>query len=246
MFKKEDSILEDYNIASRNSQAYKFIKNQHLVHYKDDIIKLNEDLLNISGEEFFLPEASDFSEYTFDQVLFNRKSSRDFKGLRLDSSKISDILFYSLGCKSLLNNRKFVAQSGGLNSVEAFVFIQSAENISSGLYFYNSKNHSLVLKKHGNFSTWFREHVFYQTEYADASMIIMLTSNQGKLNKKYGLRAYRLSLLDVGHVSQNIYLICSALKLDICASAGFIDDEVNDALDIDGLNISTFLTVMVG
>ena len=63
---------------------------------------------------------------------------------------------------------------------------------------------------------------------------------------KYSLRGYRFGLLDVGHVSQNLYLVASALGLQVCATAGFIDDVLDSALGLDGLDVASMLMVLVG
>jgi SagB-type dehydrogenase family enzyme len=74
----------------------------------------------------------------------------------------------------------------------------------------------------------------------------VLTAAVGRLAAKYGPRAYRLALLDVGHVSQNIHLVATAIGLNVCATAGFIDDELDGALGLDGIDVATMLTVLVG
>ena len=63
---------------------------------------------------------------------------------------------------------------------------------------------------------------------------------------KYGIRGYRLGLLDAGHVSQNINLVAGALGLAVCPSAGYIDSELNRALKIDGLATAAVMSVLVG
>lgn len=52
---------------------------------------------------------------------------------------------------------------------------------------------------------------------------------------KYGPRGYRLALFDVGHVSQNLNLCATALGLEVCAIAGFVDEAINSVLGLDGL-----------
>lgn len=49
---------------------------------------------------------------------------------------------------------------------------------------------------------------------------------------KYGDRGYRLTLIEAGHLSQNILLLATELGLGSCPLAGFIDSEVNKLLDI--------------
>lgn len=247
MLERELSVTEEYHFASKNNGTHKFIKNQHLVHYRDDILRLkNVETIQVSGKNFKLPQPSDVSEISLAKVFFKRKSERDFNDRPISTQNLSDLLYYSNGYKNPTSSKKYVPTSGGLNSVESFVIILSSEEFERGIYHYNPKGHFLTLTQKGNFKVWVEEHVFYQQEYASASVIIVLASAFGKLARKYGHRAYRLSLLDVGHVSQNIYLMSAALNLKACASAGFIDDELNEALQLDGFNMASFLTLMIG
>jgi len=88
--------------------------------------------------------------------------------------------------------------------------------------------------------------VFYQGEFADAAMQVALTCSIGRLMEKYGSRGYRLGLLDAGHVSQTLYLVSAALGLNVCACAGFIDDEMDRAIGLDGITHATLLMVGIG
>lgn len=247
MFERKITIAEDYHFSSRNNKGYKFLKNEHLVHYREDILKLkSRSYVEYLGDGIQLPEPSILNDYSLKDALYNRKSQRNFNGSPIDLQKISNILYYSNGYRSIEKAQKFIPSSGGLNSVELFVMILNSESIPKGIYYYDPKEHTLMNVHYGDFSIWAKEHVFYQDEYSYASCIIILTSMVGKLSMKYGLRAYRLSLLDVGHVSQNIYMLSAANNVQACASAGFIDDELDQALNLDGFNVTTQLTIMLG
>ena len=249
MFDKSISLAEDYHAASKNGAGYKFIKKGHLVHYQDDIVALKSiNYVNYSQTEkkITLKPPSSLDDILFADVLHGRISSRDFDSKPISLCKLSDLLYYGNGYKNPTHGTKFVPSSGGLNSVELFVIAFSVEQVPKGIYYYNAKTHQLESVHQGAFETWVEEHVFYQEEYSKASFVMVMASTVGKLNKKYGLRAYRLALLDIGHVSQNIYLLASALKLKACASAGFIDDELDQTLYLDGFNVTSFLTMMIG
>ena len=76
--------------------------------------------------------------------------------------------------------------------------------------------------------------------------LVILAGDVARLKAKYGERGYRLSLIDVGHVSQTVYLICTALGLQVCATAGFIDREADRAFNLDGLGQAIFLALAIG
>jgi SagB-type dehydrogenase family enzyme len=53
-------------------------------------------------------------------------------------------------------------------------------------------------------------------------------------------------LFEAGHVMQNAYLICTAMDLGICSVGGFLDDKINDLLNIDGINESALYLGVIG
>lgn len=248
MFKKPTYPYVDYHVNSKNSKALLHIKNAHLNHYKDSVVAVQKDVglaNNYSGKEIPLLKAMTL-EMSFQTVLKKRKSSRDFSGLGLSLLELSTLLHFACGYQRRGEQGKHVPSSGGFNSVETFVIILHSKEISKGIYYYNPLNHSLIEISSGNFGFWLENFVFYQKEWSKASAVFVLTSNTNRLCFKYGNRAYRLSQLDVEHVSQNLYLTSSAMNLKCCASGGFIESEIDNAIGLDGIDISSLLTVMVG
>src|SRR5829696_9188569 len=63
---------------------------------------------------------------------------------------------------------------------------------------------------------------------------------------KYGDRGYRFVLLEAGHLAQNAILTAAELGLAAAPIGGYMDREVDDYLDIDGLNESTIYIMLIG
>ncbi|MFD2764833.1 SagB family peptide dehydrogenase [Micromonospora eburnea] len=62
----------------------------------------------------------------------------------------------------------------------------------------------------------------------------------------YGLRSYRLVLLEGGHVAQNLSLVSAGLGLSSVGLCGFYDDALHGALGLDGVNSAVLYTYLVG
>ncbi|MFJ8577829.1 SagB family peptide dehydrogenase [Micromonospora sp. NPDC093277] len=62
----------------------------------------------------------------------------------------------------------------------------------------------------------------------------------------YGLRSYRLVLLEGGHVAQNLSLVSTGLDLSSVGLCGFYDDALHRALGLDGVNSAVLYTYLVG
>lgn len=79
-----------------------------------------------------------------------------------------------------------------------------------------------------------------------SGILILLSAVFSRSEIKYGSRGYRHILTEVGHLSQNIYLASAALKLDCCSIGGYMDDKLNELLDLDGLEESVVGVTAVG
>ncbi|MFC1682114.1 nitroreductase family protein [Nanoarchaeota archaeon] len=62
---------------------------------------------------------------------------------------------------------------------------------------------------------------------------------------KYGLRAYPYSLIEAGHMGQNIQLAASEIGIGSCPVSGFIDDTVKKILDLTDDEIPVY-SISVG
>lgn len=240
-----DMLMADYHFASSNSIAYKYKINQHLVHYSDSVLKLMSDSRARTSQKGISLPPVEIENAALREVILNRSSSREF-GTGISFEELSCLLHYSNGFKDKDCTARYVPSSGGLFSTELYPLVFDTKGIESGLYHHNAVGDQLEIISAGNYRSWARENVFFQKEFSSAAAAIIITSHVGRLTGKYGLRGYRLALLDVGHVSQQIYLLASQLKLKVCATAGFIDDEVNSAIKVNGIDESAFLVMLIG
>jgi SagB-type dehydrogenase family enzyme len=63
---------------------------------------------------------------------------------------------------------------------------------------------------------------------------------------KYGLRGYRFSLLEAGHLVQNVVLAATALGLPAVPLGGWYDRRLDELVGADGLDEASVYAVAVG
>jgi SagB-type dehydrogenase family enzyme len=248
------TLSEEYHVASRNQAGFKHLVREHLVHYSAEIEKLvAEAPLHLTSESRIqLPSTHASAALRLEDAIVRRVSSHTFGLTPLPAEKFATLLYLGNAVRtpdpSDAGNRyqRNAPNSGNLGSVEVYPIVLNVVGIQPGIYHYDSVSHALVELHRGNFTTWLQERVFFQLEFSLPSVALVLAASMGRLTAKYGLRAYRLGLLDTGHVSQNVYLVATALELPVCATAGFIDDELDAAIGVDGLESATMLVLLVG
>lgn len=197
--------------------------------------------------EIKLPRPAVQIKSSLSKTLIQRKSVRDFSRKPMTLSYLSNLLYYSAGlnrkAKKVIVNR-FYPSAGARYPLEVYLIAQNVKNLPRGLYHYYLKNHSLeelllVKDKNHLFS-------FNQSFLSQSSLIIIITAVFDRITVKYGQRGYRHILIEAGHLGQNIYLLSSALCLGCCAIGGYIDDKLNELLDIDGTLESVVYVLTVG
>jgi len=196
-----------------------------------------------------------------DKTILNRSSIRKFKKIKLSKNKLSKLLYWSCGVIRALKFKnktaneiddvylRSYASGGALFPCDTYVIAINLENVSRGLYFYNTKSHSLDFIKRLEIEDIYKlitKGMLNLINVGDASALIVITSNFSRTKLKYSLRSYRFALLECGHIAQNFYLMASALKLGCVELGGFYDYEVDELLSLDGVDNSVLDVLVVG
>jgi SagB-type dehydrogenase family enzyme len=63
---------------------------------------------------------------------------------------------------------------------------------------------------------------------------------------KYALRGYQFTLIEAGHVAQNLLLAAEALGVNAFANGGFWDRRVDEFVGVDGVNESVVYSILAG
>ena len=250
-----DTLAEEFHVASRNAAAFKRIYKAYEVHYEPFVQQLvaTAPLHLADYPRVELPAHGASVHMSLGEAIKRRASGRGFSSVTLSVAALAELLRLANGIHTIIRSedqpvfyRRPAANSGGLGSVEIFPIILNVDGVEPGIYHFDSVRLDLARLYPGNFREWLREVILFQVEFSEAAVALVLTSAVGRLRAKYGLRGYRFALLDVGHVSQNIYLVSTGLGLQVCATAGFIDDELDAVLGLDGLDNASMLVVLVG
>lgn len=209
-------------------------------------VQLPEPSLDVEGA--FSPK-----DATFERILKARSSRRDYSGEPISTAQLSALLHYGFGVRgdmAAYNHRsmplRFAPTAGGLQSPELYVAVNAVEGVEQGIYHYDPIANALELIDQGNVRWRLVDMCRSYAWIAQSSVVLFVSSMITRLEWKYGRRAYRMSHLDCGIVAQNLHLSATRLALPSCLVMGFDDDEINDALGLDGRAESVNMLVTVG
>lgn len=199
--------------------------------------------------EVKLPYRQISKRFTLFDSLSKRSSERIFSKAKIPTPTLSSLLLYSVGLnkdRACSLSRRYYPSGGSRYPLEVYVILLNGQ-LKKGVYHYYPPNHSLELLidiKELNIKKAFTP--YNQTWAQRAGAIILITSIFKRSGVKYGENAYRFSLLEAGHMGQNISLLSVPLNLNCCAVAGYSSVYFEELLDIDGKTESIIYSFAVG
>jgi putative peptide maturation dehydrogenase len=139
--------------------------------------------------------------------------------------------------------KKTSPSGGGLHPTEAYVLVQHVEGIQAGLYHYHSGDHVLErLTQPAATPAELRglalRCVAGQHWFADAHVQVMLGPRFKRSFWKYRnhAKAYRALVLDIGHLSQTLYLSATEFGLGAFITSAINEVEIERAFGLDRLD----------
>jgi SagB-type dehydrogenase family enzyme len=248
------TLADEYLVATRDAGVTKALHKDYELHHDPAILQLAADApLHLEDRPRVVLPPPLAVAMPLAEAVVQRSSGRDFGPRSLTAEQLASLLYLGNGVRPVVDggaeftaHRRNAANAGGLGSVEIFPIVLNVAGVAPGVYHFDSVRHDLARLHGGEFRSWLRERVLHQVEFAEAAVALVLTSAFGRLRAKYGERCLRFGFLDAGHVSENIYLVGTGLGLRVCATAGFVDDALDRALGLDGLEVAPVLVLLVG
>jgi SagB-type dehydrogenase family enzyme len=202
------------------------------------------------AEQIALPAADAGPTMSLAEALRKRRSTAAFIGQDIPIEVLATILRFangtSGGSDSHEHPQRVIPSGGGLYPTELYILPLGLSALPLGAYHYDPREHRL-----GRFLVDPAEPVlaracFGGATITTASVAFAITAIFERQSIKYGERAYRFALLECGHLAQNLLLVGTALGLGTLPVGGFIDDELNSYLRVDGTREAVLYLVLMG
>ncbi len=185
---------------------------------------------------------------SLDYALKKRRSIRDYSVKPITLSQLSYLLWASNGVSRKHFGQQFrtAPSAGATYPIETYLVVNNVDGLSKGIYHYAVTSHSLEELISGSFDEAIAEAALNQEMCSEASVVFVWTAVFERSRRRYGQRCYRYIYLDAGHIAENLALAAVAMGLGSCQIGAFYDDEVNNLLNIDGVEESTVYISVVG
>lgn len=179
-----------------------------------------------------LPAPRLTSSIALEQAISQRHSVREFSGDGVNLRMISQLLWACQG--ATLDGRRTAPSAGGLYPLVICLVAQRTVELSPGAYCYlpqvEGGGAALVLLKSGELLPALSSAAGGQECVRDCAGCLIITAEVGRTAAKYGSRAERYVLIEVGHAAQNVLLQATALGLGAVPVGAFEQIRVKDLL----------------
>lgn len=188
------------------------------------------------------------------EVLGRRRTWREFGVRNLTLSEMATLLNLTFGVERWLDvgEDRWVAlksspSGGARHSIEAYLMAFAVDGLESGTYHYCPDSHALTLISAPTSRDLLASFVPTQPGFHDPAALLVMTSVFARVQWKYqDPHAYRVILLDAGHLSQTFALVATSLNLAPFCTAAIDTAGIEEHLGLDGISESVVLALGVG
>lgn len=172
------------------------------------------------------------------EAIIQRESVREYNQEPFSFEELSALLWATQGVRAVLNPAcalRTVPSAGARHAFETYVAVSRVEGLTAGLYRYLPFDGQLVQltvdEEIGNKAALA---CLGQGFVADAAATLFWTAIPARMEWRYAEAAHKVIAIDVGHVCQNLYLVCTSLGAGTCAIAAYDQDACDRLLSVDG------------
>jgi SagB-type dehydrogenase family enzyme len=205
------------------------------------------------AESIRLP-ANEVDTDTFFETLHARRTHREFARTAVSLENVSKLLQTTWGVQGYVETNVFgrlpykTSPSGGArHPVEVYLMALRVDGLGKGLYHYQARNHRLTRLPGKATARSASAYCADQPYFGEAAALFIMTAVFARTMWKYGRgRAYRVVLLETGHLGQTFCLTATRMGLAPFSTAALKDSLIEKDLGIDGITESVLYVTGVG
>lgn len=172
------------------------------------------------------------------RLMAKRRTVRRALSVPIKLEQVSDCLFSGLGITGWMRNcvgmlpLSMTPSGGGRNPYEAYLFARNVEGLDRGVYHYSALGHSL--ERVADLGDDDITSLIGGQEWGDDKpcMILLCAHMERTMWKYEDPNAYRVILIEAGHIGQNIMLVATQAGLSACPTAALNHSHAKAILGI--------------
>jgi SagB-type dehydrogenase family enzyme len=219
----------------------------------------NSKLVNLQKINSKTAPKADFFECTSRRI-----SRRAYSKESMTIDELSFLLWCTQGVKEVIggyqryirdgsgrNYLRPVATGGSIPAYETYLAINNISGIDCGVWKYLPLSNQLLYIKSVEdlpmrISSTFTNPSQNQSYAAKAAVVFFWVCRPYYGEWRYKETAHKLMLIDLGHISHQLYLATETIGCGCCAIGGYYQDKADELIGVDGEDEFTVLCASVG
>ena len=205
-----------------------------------------------SGNAIKLPDCTPAQSGQLFEIMQRRRTARIVEQTSISLQHLTECLYAGLGITGFVQTEtallplKMTPSGGARNPFEAFVWVRNVEGLDPGIYHYSALDHSLQFVAHcPNVAP--QEYVQRQDWADNMPAIIFLVAVLERVTWKYNdPNAYRVVMIEAGHIAQNMMLACTKNDLTACPTAALNHTQISNLLGLSSITQTPIYAILVG
>lgn len=200
----------------------------------------------------------------FFETISSRISRRDYSEVPMSLEELAFLLWCTQGVKKVIggyrhyikdgsgrNYLRPVAAGGCINAYETYIVINNIQDLENGIWRYLPLSNQIVLDRQvddipGKIAEVFTNKSQNQNYASKAAAVFFWACIPYRGEWKYKETSHKIMLLDLGHISHQLYLAAEAIGCGCCAIGGYYQDKADALIEVDGENEYTVLCASIG
>lgn len=185
------------------------------------------------------------SKHNVFDCLKDRRSVRKYSCESLTLEELSFLLWSTQGVHKIIGNGpaslRIVPSGGASHPFETYLFINRVDSLEQGVYRYLPFEHKLIfidklndMENKVDLAT--PRQPFVPNFASKGAVIFAWSAIPYRAEWKFDITAHKKILIDIGHVCQNLYIACEAIKCGTCAIGIYNQEFIDKLLGLDGEN----------
>ena len=170
------------------------------------------------------------------KAILNRQSRRKYTQESLTIEELSFLLYSTQGVRKKTEkySLRTVPSGGARHPFETYLFIWNVEGLVKGIYRYLPLEHSLCFEQKYIKGMEKKLNEATLEQFWKPAVYFIWTAVPYRTEWRYIDASPKLVALDAGHLCQNLYLACEAIRCGTCGIGAYDQKLCDDFVKVDG------------
>jgi SagB-type dehydrogenase family enzyme len=187
------------------------------------------------------------------RTMARRRTNRFMLDRPITERQVMDCLQFSLAITAVMEDPeavdlplKMTPSGGARNPYEGYVCVRNVEGLAAGTYHYSAMERTLAPVDSAR-PPAFERLLAGQTWTSNAAAVVFLAAFfERSMWKYHNAAAYRIAMIEAGHIGQNIMLVATEQGLVANGTGAFATDLVEETLGLQGFTQSAVYALVLG